>query len=737
MKSRALISFIPALSSDSLVVLVFMLGATFLTAGLIPITEITSQLVDNSHSQQVVSDQQRNLTRIRTALEQMRDELSSQSDIQESTEQLRDASSKLDAALPVMTASRPAGWFALTGDTGATKPAIAGTHAAKLRQLHARVHAALAPVIAAQTAPYASNGSAGSVLNEDGQQLERDVAEAIRTTHRELLVMDTELAAIGSDLQASSGQGAQELRIAMVSGLVIAASLVGLVVLLLSARGAQDASLRAARQQTTDILRTVKDGLFLLDSNLVIGVSYSAAMETLFQRKDIAGLAFETLLQNIVSEKTLATALKFVRVLWLERTNEKLVKSINPLGEVEIHLDTGDGKFGTRYLQFEFHRVRVDGRIMQVMVAVSDVSSRVELARELQGAQSKAQAQVDTLLGILHIDPVQLASFLSDSNTAMKMINSVLREPAREESAFRKKLDTLFRQAHSVKGEAAALGLSSIESRAHSFEDDLKVLREKTDLSGNDFLPLVIKLDDLMTHLQSVNDVVSRLSKLHTHVADGARDATRHMPALSAGANAPPGAQSDGGLTAMLRQLATRIAGEYGKSVSVETSGLEAVPQEYRRVVKDIAIQGVRNAIVHGIEPEAVRVSVGKPPQGAVRLTFRNQGEAGYKFTIEDDGGGLEVERIKEVALKKGLVTLEQAQQLTIRQMYALLFQPGFSTVETATEDAGRGVGMNMMADLMQQVGGRVGIATGEGKFTRLVLSLPLHAKPAGETAAA
>ena len=62
----------------------------------------------------------------------------------------------------------------------------------------------------------------------------------------------------------------------------------------------------------------------------------------------------------------------------------------------------------------------------------------------------------------------------------MKMINAILKEPAREEGAFRKKLDTLFRQAHSVKGEAAALGLSSIESRAHSFEDDLKRLKDKT-----------------------------------------------------------------------------------------------------------------------------------------------------------------------------------------------------------------------------------------------------------------
>src|SRR5580765_504681 len=210
----------------------------------------------------------------------------------------------------------------------------------------------------------------------------------------------------------------------------------------------------------------------------------------------------------------MTTALKFVKILWSERTNEKLVKTINPLGEVEVHLDNGSGKFDTRYLQFDFHRVRVDGEMTQVLVSVSDVSARVDLARELQTSQSQAQGQVDTLLGILHIDPAQLSSFLNDSNAAMKMINAVLREPTREEGVFRKKLDTLFRQVHSVKGEAAALGLSSIESRAHAFEEDLKSLKERPGLSGNDFLPLVIKLDDLLTHLQSVGELVSRLSRL-------------------------------------------------------------------------------------------------------------------------------------------------------------------------------------------------------------------------------
>ena len=116
------------------------------------------------------------------------------------------------------------------------------------------------------------------------------------------------------ELQSGNVQAAKELQLVLFMGLLIAAVLVLLVLLMIGARQRQDASLREARQQTMDILRTVKDGLFLLDRDLVIGTTFSSALETLFQRRDIAGLSFESLLKNIVSEKTLDTALKFVTV---------------------------------------------------------------------------------------------------------------------------------------------------------------------------------------------------------------------------------------------------------------------------------------------------------------------------------------------------------------------------------------------------------------------------------------
>jgi HPt (histidine-containing phosphotransfer) domain-containing protein len=727
------------LSPERLVMLVIVLGLSFGALVLVPGLKLASELVDTSATLKWVGEQQRYPTIIRASLETMRDRLADRGYIQESLDQLKDSAARLDEAVTSMTAARAAGWFSMAGAAGAGREAAAGRHGPPLAQAWAREKAALDPVTAFSGLPYADSESSGSVLNAPGRELERDITAAIRASRHSLPEVDAQLGAIGGELQAANGRAAKQLQLVMLTGVLIAAGLVVLIVLLLNARRQQDARLREARQQTADILRTVKEGLFLLDENLVIGSAYSSAMETLFQRTDLAGLAFGKLLENIVSEKTLATALKFVKVLWAERTNEKLVKSINPLGEVEVHLSAGQGKFDTRYLDFEFHRVRVDGRITHVLVSVSDVSSRVELARELQSSQQQAQAQVDTLLGILQIEPTHLAAFLNDSNAAMKMINAVLKEPAREESAFRRKLDTLFRQAHSVKGEAAALGLSSIESRAHSFEDDLKRLREKSDLSGNDFLPLVIKLDDLLTHLQSVSDLVSRLSKFQIPRAEapsprGADPAPGGEPASDLEATGPLG--SDGGLGSALLQLCERVAADCGKEARLQCRGLDQVPEDYRRIVKDIAIQAVRNAVVHGIERAPERTAAGKPAQGVVRVDFKRMEAGGFKLSVEDDGRGLATERIKEAAVQKGFITADQMESLDAKQTMALLFQPGFSTLDNATRDAGRGVGMNLMADHMRQIGGRVGVATAPGKFTRVTMTLP-PTKPQDDTVAA
>src|ERR1700704_4276083 len=113
--------------------------------------------------------------------------------------------------------------------------------------------------------------------------------------------------------------------------------------------------------------------------------------------------------------------------------------------------------------------------------------------------------------------------------------------------------------------------MSSIESRAHAFEEDLKALRDKPALSGNDFLPLVIKLDDLLTHLQSVSDLVARLSRLQIpqhDVAHTTTDVLGQEQVIQAG-------KDDAGVAATLQKLTARVAEENHKQAALHCAGLE------------------------------------------------------------------------------------------------------------------------------------------------------------------
>src|SRR5512138_128771 len=541
-----------------------------------------------------------------------------------------------------------------------------------------------------------------------------------------------------AQVEAASRSRSGALRTVQVGGILAALVLLG-AILFYFARNLRKEELvaRRARKETEDILRTVNEGLFLLDKDLKIGTERSMALNSIFRREDFLNLTFDQLLKEIVPEKTLRTAMDYVALLWGDRVNEKLVKTINPLNEVEVHFDNPAGGFDTHFLEFDFNRVKSQGSLSHLLVTVNDVTKRVMLSRELQESQEKAQAQLDLLLRILHVEPDSLTSFLTDADVSLKMVNSILKEPAREESAFRAKIDGIYRQVHAVKGEAAALGLKTVEQRAHAFEESLNDLKSRQSLSGSDFLPLVVKLDDLFNHLAQVREMLGRLVDLHQAIATR-RSAGGHMEAEKvdqwlAGKSEPTAAtsvESSGaeevstGLERTLEDLAARVASSQAKQVALRCNGLEEVPEAYRRAVKDITIQLVRNAVVHGIEEPSERAKVHKSQVGTLAVEFAPRAD-GYELIVQDDGRGLQLDRIKEVAVERGLITPAQAAMLDPRQTMALIFRPGFSTADRVTTDAGRGAGMDLVRILVAELGGRVGLASAGGKFSKFKIWLP------------
>lgn len=600
-----------------------------------------------------------------------------------------------------------------------------------------------------ETAP---NGVIG--LNERGQRLSQALAELEPLEATMQKELSAAFKTVSEQLEANGKSRVGVLRIVQIASIVIA--LAGLIAILSYLGGtlrAEEIQSGLARKETADILRTVNEGLFLLDRNQRIGSERSLALANIFRRDDLDGMTFEQLLRNIVPEKTMKTAQDYVTLLWGERVNEKLVKTINPLNEVEVHFDNPGGGFDTHFLEFDFNRVKSDGQLTHLLVTVNDVSKRVMLARELIESQEKAQAQLDLLLRILHVDPESLTGFLSDAETSLKMVNTILREPAREESMFRSKIDNIYRQIHAVKGEASALGLKTVEQRAHAFEDSLGEIKGRNAISGNDFLPLVVKLDDLFNHLAQVREMLGRLVDLHQAIAtrraseSGTKSSAQKTEVDSEevndwlassnngdpreGTSALEALMSGNGLKRTLDKLAQKVADNSTKQVELECSGLESVPEKYRRSIKDIAIQLVRNAVVHGIETPAERRTANKSEFGQLSIEFADHGSQGMELTVKDDGCGLQLERIKQVAVERGLLSAGQAALLDQRQTMALIFRPGFSTAEDVTSDAGRGAGMDLVRVLVAELNGRVGMSTAKGRYTKFKIWLPAPSQAA------
>ena len=573
----------------------------------------------------------------------------------------------------------------------------------------------LAPVTSFSGEPYVDTDAGGSTLSRDGRQYYASVKRAQLFARETSGRLRTLLGALASRLQAESTDEASRLRLLLSGGVLIALVLAVLAAYLQITRARHERAAREAEEQTRDILRTVKEGFFLLDADYRIGSVWSQALARLFGKKDFAGLPFEELLKDLVSPATLATATKYIKLLWGERAHENLMKSINPLGQLEIRVDNGHGGQDTRFLQFDFHRVMGPHGIKHVLVSVGDITSSVLLARELKESQESASSQLDMVLGVMHMDPLQLGAFLDATETGLQLINAILKEPARSDAEFRKKLDGMFRELHSIKGEASAINLTTVAQRVHVLEDGVTELKQSSALSGNDFLPLVVKLDDLMAHLKILRELSARFSTLR----DGAAP---HGPAAPGAAHVAELHADE--LAHTLKQLAERLASDHRKKFKLDLRGLGEIPAGYRAPLRDVLIQMLRNAAVHGIESADARRAHTKDDTGVVRMEFTKKAE-GCELLVEDDGRGISPEKLKAAAVRRQIITQAEADGMDNRAVMALIFRPGFSTQEGVSMDAGRGVGMDVVARSIYGLGGKIVVSTSPGKFTRFRITLP------------
>jgi two-component system, chemotaxis family, sensor kinase CheA len=140
--------------------------------------------------------------------------------------------------------------------------------------------------------------------------------------------------------------------------------------------------------------------------------------------------------------------------------------------------------------------------------------------------------------------------------------------------------------------------------------------------------------------------------------------------------------------------------------------------------VRDALVHLLRNAVDHGLESPDFRQQMGKPETGRIRIRVRVDGDM-LHIEVEDDGRGMDTERLKQVAINKRLLSAVQAAALSEREAIELIFRPGFSTREQVSELSGRGVGMDVVKRKVETLGGSVGVQSRQGRGTTITLRLP------------
>jgi two-component system chemotaxis sensor kinase CheA len=163
-----------------------------------------------------------------------------------------------------------------------------------------------------------------------------------------------------------------------------------------------------------------------------------------------------------------------------------------------------------------------------------------------------------------------------------------------------------------------------------------------------------------------------------------------------------------------------------GRRVRLQVEGQDTeLDKSLLEAIKDPLTHAVRNSLDHGIEPPEVRQAAGKDPEGVLKLRASQEGSH-VVIEVSDDGVGVNVERVRQKAIERGLITPDRALHLGERELLQLVFLPGFSTAAAVTNVSGRGVGMDVVRTNVEKIGGKVEIDSRAGKGTTLRMRIPL-----------
>jgi two-component system, chemotaxis family, sensor kinase CheA len=307
-------------------------------------------------------------------------------------------------------------------------------------------------------------------------------------------------------------------------------------------------------------------------------------------------------------------------------------------------------------------------------------------------------------------------------HTVGTLVSQVLERPLRSdedslddlERAFRETLpdEPAIRSEHAPAVEAAAKDDEAAKGANQSIRVTVDTLEQLMTMVSELVLTRNQLLEIVRRHEESeFKTPLQRLSSVTAELQEGVMK-TRMQPIGNAWQKLP--------------RIVRDLANELGKKIELETHGAETeLDRQVLDLIKDPLTHMVRNSADHGLETPEQRRAAGKPEQGQIRLSAYHEG--GYIIIqVADDGRGLDSARIKAKAVAQGLVSEAEVEKLTEAQIHKFIFAPGFSTAAKVTNVSGRGVGMDVVRNNIDQIGGTIDVKSVAGAGLSFTIKIPL-----------
>ncbi|MFO1526348.1 MAG: GAF domain-containing protein [Turneriella sp.] len=467
------------------------------------------------------------------------------------------------------------------------------------------------------------------------------------------------------------------------------------------------AELALAKAETDQILRAVEEGLFLLHrgrDNYIIGAGHSEALCRIFEQDELRSKSFLPAIAAFLDKAVVEKVQLFLELMFDPKQKQAVLLKLNPLNRVAATFNPSAAK---KYLRFYFSRVMgSDARVDHLMVTVADISQEVELKEKLQRTEEQNRRHMEVLLAILQSNPATLSEFLSDLDEDLQTARQIFAELSSEDAdSALAKLADFYRLIHSVKGNSSLLNFQSLTDMAHHMESSIEAILHRGLPDAEDLSGIDRDLNELEALADELRGWLTKIATFQTEIS---------------------AQQQTDFVVLALQKAIEKAAHAEQRRVRFDCAGFspQSIGPEIRKPLKDILVQMVRNAVIHGIEASAERVATGKSEEGLIVL--RSSTDSGkLTVTLEDDGRGIDLTVLVQQLIAQKRVSAEQAEQMTDDEKMQFIYIAGVSTRESVSEMAGRGMGMSIVEKNARRIAATVTTESKKGAFTRFTIIIP------------